>query len=117
MNLNKKGKAGENATVHYLRKKGYKILERNYFCRFGEIDIIAEKGDYLAFVEVKTRSENFLYSPLEAVTTSKQNKILKTAQVYLSKNNLSEKQPRFDIAEVYLIDKKINKINYIENAF
>lgn len=110
------GKIGEEFTVKYLKKKGYKILTTNFHSRFGEIDIIAKKDKYIAFVEVKTRDEKFIVHPLEAVTKSKQKKIILTAQYYLqySKENL---QPRFDVASIICSNQKPISIDYIENAF
>ena len=115
------GSFGEDFTVKYLRKQGYKILERNFHSRFGEIDIIASKKDVIAFVEVKTRGENAIYSPREAVDFHKQQKCIKTAQMYLV-NNAVELQPRFDVSEILLENRgdyklKVKEHNYIENAF
>lgn len=113
------GKFGEDRICNYLIKKGYTITCRNYFSRFGEVDIIAENNDVIAFVEVKTRTTNCMVSGIEAVTKSKQKKIIKTAQDYLIKHSC-EKQPRFDIAQVEIKlneDKKLCRIQYIDNAF
>lgn len=117
MNLNKIGTLGENITVKYLKKNGYKIIKRNYGCRFGEIDIIASKNEYLAFVEVKARGKDALFSPIQAVTPGKQKKIKYTAELYISENGVNNLQPRFDVAEIFVKDNKVDKINYIENAF
>lgn len=117
MNLNKIGTLGENTTVKYLKKNGYKIIDRNYSCRFGEIDIIARQNEYIAFVEVKARGKDALFSPIQAVTFSKQKKIKYTAELYLSENDLNNLQPRFDVAEIFVNNNKVDKINYIENAF
>lgn len=116
MRKNINGQIGEEFTVKYLKKKGYKILETNFHSRFGEIDIIARKNKYIAFVEVKTRDEKYIVHPLEAVTKSKQNKIILTAQYYLLqlKDNL---QPRFDVASIICSNQKPVSIEYIENAF
>lgn len=110
------GNFGEDLTEKYLRKKKYKILDRNYSCKYGEIDIIACNKQYILFVEVKTRSENYIYTPSEAVTKSKQLKLLKTATLYLKYNNFNL-QPRFDVCEVFIFSNKKPEINYIENAF
>lgn len=115
------GQFGEDFTVRYLKKHGYKIIERNFHSRFGEIDIIAVKKNIIAFVEVKTRTEGALYSPREAVDFHKQQKCVKTAQYFLIKG-YSEYQPRFDVSEVLLKKKEdekkeIAKHIYIENAF
>ena len=64
------GRLGEQLTAEYLEEKGYEIVERNFKCRFGEIDVIAQNDRYLAFVEVKTRSADGLSHPFEAITPS-----------------------------------------------
>lgn len=118
MNDNTKttGNFGEDVTVKFLKKNKYKILERNFNSKYGEIDIIAVNKSNIVFVEVKTRGERSLGFPSEAVTKQKQSKIFKTAVLYLM-NNPGKLQPRFDISEVYISDDKSYKINYIENAF
>lgn len=112
------GDRGEKYAISYLKKHKYKILERNFNTRFGEIDIIAERKEKIAFVEVKTRHSNSLTMPYEAVDFRKQQKIIKTAKIYLAKNG-TDKFCSFDICEV-IIDSsnlKLISINYIENAF
>ncbi|MCD8090334.1 MAG: YraN family protein [Clostridiales bacterium] len=96
-----------------MTSKGYKILERNYFKRGGEIDIIAEKDDVLVFVEVKYRTMD-LYGPgSQAVTKTKQKKICNTAKIYLADNDLSwDRDMRFDV-----IDVTEGEINHFEGAF
>ena len=94
-----KGAAGEVLAARFLREKGYDILTTNYRCRFGEIDIIAVKKPYIAFVEVKTRNENALYTPREAVTLSKQKRLIQTARLY-QQQHPTKHQPRFDVIEV-----------------
>lgn len=113
-----KGDAGEGYAVSYLKKNKYKIIERNYRKRCGEIDIIAEKKDYLVFVEVKTRKINSLIRGVDAVGYNKQKRIIATAKHYLSENP-TQKFCRFDICEVYIDETslKLVKLNYYENAF
>lgn len=112
-----RGRIGERQTAVFLRKKGYQILAANYHSRFGEIDIIASKKKYIAFVEVKTRGQNAIARPCESVDYKKQERIKQTVLMYLSINK-TELQPRFDVAEVILDDNnKLVSINYIENAF
>lgn len=110
------GSKGEDFVADLLRKKGYKILTRNYKTRFGEIDIIAHDAKFLVFVEVKTRSEMSLGHPLEAVTIQKQKKIILAAQSYIQRFGCSL-QPRFDVAAVFTKDDKIIGADYITNAF
>lgn len=120
MNIGKTGSEGEKRVANYLRKQGFSVVKRNYVCRYGEIDIIAENDEYLLFVEVKTRKENALVSGAEAVDAFKQRRIMLTANDYLAKTEC-EKQPRFDIAEVILYIKSDGnfgyRLRYIENAF
>lgn len=113
---NSSGAAGEDFTAEYLRQHGYEILRRNFRSRFGEIDIIACGGGYLAFVEVKTREEGSSVGPLEAVTAAKQHRIIRTAQSYLQQypQNL---QPRFDVAAVTAVRGVPKEILYLRNAF
>ncbi|MBQ3068883.1 MAG: YraN family protein [Clostridia bacterium] len=99
-----RGIAGEVLAARFLRDKGYTILSSNYHSRFGEIDIIAVDGPYIVFVEVKARSESSFISPREAVTKSKQDKILRTASLYM-RAYPSNLQPRFDVVEVWVADR------------
>ena len=112
------GDTGEDHAAAYLKKQGYKIIERNYRKNYGEIDIIARKGDMLCFVEVKTRHSNTITQPYEAVDFRKQTKIIRTDSAYLIEKRL-ETNCRFDVCEVF-VDKeslKLERINYIDNAF
>lgn len=111
------GKAGEESAARFLCEKGYTILQTNYRTRHGEIDIIANHGGSLVFIEVKTRKGNFLETPLAAVTKNKQHHISMAAQLYLSNNNLFDKDARFDVIAVNFADKKVPRIEHIENAF
>ena len=112
------GEMGEEYAVKFLNKKKYKILERNYRKRYGEIDIIAENKNYIVFVEVKTRHTDSMTSASDAVNRQKQLKIIKTASLYLAENE-TEKFCRFDVCEDYVnaANLKLVDINYIEAAF
>ena len=110
------GNKGEAFAAEYYRKLGFTVTAQNYTCRGGEIDIIAENGEYIIFVEVKPRSSNSLYSPAEAVDFKKQKRLTVAAMKYLSENE-TEKQPQFDVFEVYTTNERIYKVNRIENAF
>ena len=120
MNIGKTGSEGEKRVAEFLRRRGFSIIKRNYLCRYGEIDIIAENEEFLLFVEVKTRKVQSLVSGVEAVDSFKQSRLLLTANYYIAKTE-SEKQPRFDIAEVTVYNKEDGnlgyRLNYIENAF
>ncbi|RKD34417.1 YraN family protein [Thermohalobacter berrensis] len=109
------GIIGEKIAAKYLTKNKYKVLEKNYKNKIGEIDIIAKKDKTIIFIEVKTRKNlNYGY-PYEAVNKRKRNKIINTAYCYIRQNKLNNTQYRFDIVEVYLNKKE--KINHIKNAF
>lgn len=115
---NSSGKTGEDRAAEFLAEKGFRLLCRNYRSRFGEIDIIAENGRYLLFVEVKTRESGALTGPLEAVTPAKQRKIAKTALLYLE-SHPTKLQPRFDVIGIETSgkDRRILSVRHIENAF
>lgn len=91
------GNLGEDFAVNFLREKGYEIISRNYRTKLGEIDIVAEDGSILVFVEVKNFQKDSLVNPLEAVTRSKKNKLFRTAQIYLSEKKLFGQDIRFDL--------------------
>ncbi len=110
------GRMGEEHIVQLLKDRGCQILCRNYHCRFGEIDIIAQEGPCILFVEVKTRKEGSLEEPFEAITPAKQQKIVLTAGAYIVENR-PDLQPRFDAAAVYMRDGKIVREEYLKNAF
>lgn len=114
-----RGQWGEALVVEDLRQKGWTIAATNFRCRMGELDIVAEKGRYLAFVEVKLRKNAQFGAACEAVTASKQRKLLAAAQYYLMCHP-TKLQPRFDVAEVYApqgVQTENPCISYIENAF
>ena len=116
---NEIGNIGEHKASNYLKNHGYKIRERNFRAKTGEIDIIAEKNGVTAFVEVKTRTQEIYGIPAEAVNYYKQKNIIKTANVYLMRYGF-EKVCRFDVIEVFLTKNIFGykaKINHIENAF
>lgn len=110
------GYFGEKVVAYYLEKKGYTILKRNFCIKGGEIDIIAQKDDIIAFVEVKTRAPDSLVNGFEAVTKSKKKLIMKTSEEY-SYRNPHDFQPRFDVVWVTVDNRKVVGFNYIENAF
>ena len=107
-----KGDIGEIGAVEFLKKKKFKIIQTNFKTKFGEIDIVAQDGDYLVFIEVKRRLTLAFGRPIEAVDWRKQQKIKKTAEYYLMVKHKTECNVRFDVMEI--ID---NQINYVENAF
>ena len=112
------GDYGEDITIKYLIKSNYKIVMRNFRCRLGEIDIIAFDGDYLCFIEVKTRYGVEFGFPVEAVNRKKQIKIQKVAEFYIYEKNCYNFSFRFDVVEVVLnnTDNDYN-VQLIKNAF
>lgn len=117
MYINKEiGNLGENIATHYLKQKGYIILDRNFESRQGEIDIIALDKKEIVFIEVKTRTSNKFGTPSEAVNKIKQKHMLQTIKYYLYIRNLSEEFIRIDIIEVYIKDNEY-KVNHIKQAF
>ncbi len=119
--MNKKtiGNLGEHFAQNLIKNKGYSIITNNYHSRFGELDIIAINDNFIVFVEVKTRSENSIGTPAEAVNFKKQSKIIKTAFDFLVKNPC-ELQPRFDIIEIIIRKSDeffVKEYTHIENAF
>ena len=108
------GKLGEDSVCDYLLGMGYRIVSRNYRIKGGEIDIIAENGDYIAFVEVKSRKPDSLVTGFEAVSKRKQGLIIKTAADYCLKHpNLL--QPRFVVAPVIIDSNRVLTIDYVTN--
>ena len=114
MSTKRIGDAGEQRALRHLRKKGLRLLEKNY--RYGryEIDLVMEDRDFLVFVEVKARSETNFGTPAMAVGKEKQRFLIAAAQGYLQQNRCENRFVRFDVVEVYLSE---DRIVHIENAF
>jgi len=113
------GAWGERAAAGYLEKKGYVISAVNYRTRLGEIDIICERGGFVAFIEVKLRKSRGYAHAREYVTAAKQRKIRSAALSWLQ-DNASSKQPRFDVIEIYApLGENTQRLEivHIENAF
>lgn len=108
------GNRGEELAVKYLKKRGFKILERNFRTPLGEVDIIAEDGQILVFVEVKTRSDDSFGHPFEAVDNRKRERMKRIALLYLKDLGM-ERRVRFDVVSVELRDSE--RINHIVEAF
>lgn len=109
------GQIGEDKAAEYLKKEGYKILKRNWKSGKPEIDIIAENSDFIVFVEVKTRSDDYLEHPKSAVNRDKQRSIIFAADNYIRWNNV-DKESRFDVITVIKKGEEY-EIDHIENAF
>ena len=113
--VNPVAKLGEDKACEYLKKLGFKILERNYRKTYGEIDIIAIDKDVLAFIEVKTRTSDQFGSPLESITPWKLKSLIKTAQYYkMTHKNLPESL-RIDAVSVILSGNDVQNIELIRN--
>ena len=110
------GVQGEKIAQQYLIQKGYKIIDKNFYCRFGEIDIIAKYNEELIFVEVKTRKQIRYGNAAESVTKIKQNHIYKASEMYVYLHNLYNVPISLDVIEVYLFDDKENRVEHIKNA-
>jgi len=110
------GRLGEDLARERLKDLGYRILKTNYRCPLGEIDLVARDGDFLVFVEIKTRKNESLGQVKEAVTRRKQTQLSKVALAYMKSNNLWGSKARFDVVAIGLIDGK-REIEIIRNAF
>ena len=113
------GAWGEERAAKDLRGKGYTILERNFRCRSGEIDIIARRGGIITVVEVKLRRDADFAEAREFVTAAKQRRVILTAEYWLTSHR-TELQPRFDVIEIYAPCGErtlFPKINHLEDAF
>lgn len=113
------GRLGEEYAAEWLTDRGYRLLERNYHSRYGEIDLIVEKGRVLAFVEVKTRRLDAIAAPCEWVTPQKRKRLVNTALQYLQEHP-GPLQPRFDVMEIFTENRNefaVSSIHHIENAF
>ena len=110
------GDAGEDLAAAALKKQGYKILERNYVCPLGEIDLIARQGKTYVFIEVKTRKNDRFGAPQEAVNSTKQRKLRLLADYYLKQKRLGEVDLRFDVVGITMAADG-PRLEIIQNAF
>lgn len=109
---------GEDVSVDFLRNEGYKILEKNFNCSSGEIDIIALKNNILSFIEVKSRFTTSFGNPKESVTCYKQHRIINSAKYYLHHKKLYDYYIRFDVIEViFNFDCSKYEIEFLKDAF
>lgn len=110
------GKRGEELAEQFLKRKGYKIVERNYRCANGEVDLIALDRKVIVFVEVKTRAAHGYGSPLEAVVFYKQRKMIQAAQFFLHAKKLHQRDARFDVIGISWPGAE-PQVEHIQNAF
>lgn len=111
------GTFGEEKAAEFLARNGYRILARNFRSRAGELDIVAEEDGSVVFVEVKTRSSDAFGRPEEAVNYFKRKKMIDTARYYLHRNNLANRDCRFDVVSVKLGANENGEISLFRNAF
>jgi putative endonuclease len=111
------GKKGEDLAHRFLKKNGYRIIERNYVCKMGEMDIIAREKDTLVFVEVKTRTSTAYGPPELAVNAAKQRQLSKVALNFLEEKKLQDAKARFDVVAIFIIGPTDQKIDLIKDAF
>ena len=116
------GEYTESLACQYLENKGFVLIEKNFNCRIGEIDLIMKDNDYIVFVEVRYRKNSNFGSGAESITSSKQSKLIKTASLYLQQHAKLSKYPaRFDVVSItgFIETNDIDKINFdwIKNAF
>jgi putative endonuclease len=109
------GQKGETFAIEYLQKAGYKIRHRNWRSGKKELDIVAENNDYIVFVEVKTRTDDYFEHPVNAITREKRRSITFAADGYIQRYNLN-KESRFDVITVIAKGETLD-IDHIENAF
>ena len=110
------GQEGERIAESYLRKKGYRVVERNYRCPVGELDLILLDRRVVVFVEVKTRTDDRFGAPLESVGPRKQQKMIKTALFFLSRHRLHNRDARFDVVGISYQGGE-PMVEHVENAF
>jgi putative endonuclease len=110
-----KGQRSEELALHYLKGQGYRILERNYRCRRGEIDLVAEEAGVLCFVEVRSTKSSAFGDPLETINTRKQARIIRTARHYLMVTQSHERQVRFDVVGIVFSPEL--RIQLVRGAF
>ena len=110
------GNAAEEAAARYLEERGYRIRARNFLCRYGELDVVAEQGDTVCFVEVRMRSTNVWGDPALTVSFAKQRRVVKAALHYLFAHDLRDRMIRFDVVSVVGHGEHA-VVEHIPNAF
>jgi putative endonuclease len=110
------GREGERVAERYLKKKGYTLVERNYRCRGGEVDLIVLDRRVIVFVEVKTRTDHGFGNPLEAVEPRKQRRMIHAARFFLHEKRLHQRDARFDVVGISWPGVE-PEVEHIQNAF
>ena len=111
------GAIGEKLAADFLKRRGYRILQKNFRCREGEIDIIVQKDECLVFVEVRTKKNTAFGTPEESVTLSKREKLISLANAYIQAYDKPPQSWRIDVIAVELTpDNRVSRLEHIENA-
>ncbi len=111
------GQRGEAMARRFLQKRGYRILESNYRCPYGEIDIVARDGDQTVFVEVRTRLSTAYGTPEESLTPTKQRHMLAASQEYLQRHDMGEADCRIDLVSIRLAaGSREPRIDHLQHA-
>lgn len=111
------GALGEKKAAQYLKKRGYRIREKNFRCREGEIDIVAQDRDYLVFVEVRTRTGSEFGTPEESVTVAKRGRLVSVAMAYLQTHRNLPSLWRFDVVAIEVTPEgQVSRLELIQNA-
>lgn len=111
------GNIGEKVAADFLRRKGYRILETNFRCRTGEIDIVAEKGGFLVFIEVRSKTNLEFGAPEESLTAAKKERLVNTALAYITRRGSTPEAWRIDFVGVEMNQHgEVTRLELIENA-
>jgi putative endonuclease len=116
MERGEKGRSAEASAVRYLEERGYRVRARNFTCRYGELDVVAELPGMVCFVEVRMRSHAAWGDPSQTVSFAKQRKVVKAALHYLFRNDLRDRMVRFDVISVVGEGPKAH-VEHLPNAF
>lgn len=112
-----KGRLGEELAYHYLKQQGLSLINKNYHCRYGEIDLIMKQDSTIVFVEVRYRKANNLVDSITSIDERKQQKLYRTAENYLQQNRIHQSIPaRFDVVAITQGSNSEPEINWIQNA-
>ena len=112
------GKVGEKLALAFLVKRGYEIIERNFWCPFGEVDIIAKDGQTVSFIEVKTRKSTLFGMPFESIVKKKQGHLVRASNFYLNRKGILDADCRFDVISVlFEKDCKAATVKLLKDAF
>jgi len=111
------GRTGERQAARFLRRKGYRIVTRNYRCAGGELDLVALDGTTIVFVEVKTRSSRVHADPQDAVTPLKQERLMRAARTFIQHTGSQGREFRFDVVALEIAGRRTCRIEHLTNAF